>query len=208
MKTAASTPIFSLLFFGLALAGCGDGGGGAGGGGAGGGTGGATTTTYNSLLAFYQASGMTADEFGQIEAELTAGTNSVAGPVNVNTAPAAVLACIPGITADKAAELVARRRSNSPTTQYPSMAWVTEVLDSTAIAQAGPYLTGQSYQYTADIAALGPFGRGYRRVRYTISAENGVPVFLARRDLTDFGWALGGEVRKSLANLTTRKRTR
>lgn len=45
MKTAASTPIFSLLFFGLALAGCGDGGGGAGGGGAGGSTGGGGATS-------------------------------------------------------------------------------------------------------------------------------------------------------------------
>src|SRR4030095_2122012 len=59
----------------------------------------------SSVLEYYIRSGMTREEFIQIEGDL-ASTNRV-GLVNVNTASEAVLACIPGIGFDNASSLVA-----------------------------------------------------------------------------------------------------
>lgn len=172
-------------------AGLGSGGGGPGGGGAGGTT---LTNTFSSVLEFYIRSGLTADEFEMIEGYLTASTNSVVkGLVNVNTASEAVLACIPGIGPENAPALVAARQNQLRST---SVGWVKDVLDEAAAIQAGPYLTGRSYQFTADLAAVGRHGRGYQRVRYVFDTSEGTPRVAARQDLTHLGWALGREVRE------------
>ncbi len=144
---------------------------------------------FTSVLQFYVRSGMSADEFAQIEAELHVASDSPGGRVNVNTAPEAVLACIPGIGPENAPNLVAHRRSLSQERQ--SMAWVTEVLDPASVEEAGPWLTGQSFQYSIDIVALGHHGRGFRRIRFVCDLADGEPKFVAREDLTSRGWALG-----------------
>lgn len=179
----------------------GGGGGGPGGGGPGGGTN-ATAQTFTSLLHFYIRSGMTPDEFAQVEGELTASTNAtVTGLVNVNTASEAVLACIPGIGFENAGALVAYRQMQSG--QLATLAWVTEVLEEADALLAGPYLTGRSYQYSADIVALGRQGRGYQRVRAVFDTSGAAPRLVARQDLTHLGWALGRDVRDLL--LTARR---
>jgi type II secretory pathway component PulK len=187
----------------------GGGGGGRGGAAAGGGGGGAaaaTTITANSLLEFYIKSGMSAVDFAEIEADLMVGTNTT-GLVNVNTASEMVLSCVPGIGIDNAPALVSYRRSNRSSLQSnPSMAWVAEVLAQTNAIQAGPYLTGHSYQFTADIAALGHFGRGYRRAKVVFDTSQGTPRVIFRQDLTHLGWALGRQVREDLPTLATTRR--
>ena len=140
---------------------------------------------------------MTADEFGQVEGEITASTGRyVEGLVNVNTASEAVLACIPGIGTEKAPSLVARRRSNSR--QVNSVAWVKDILSQAQMIQAGRYLTGQSYQFSADIAAVGHHGRGYQRTRFVFDMSEGAPKMLYRQDLTGLGWALGSKARQDV----------
>jgi len=62
--------------------------------------------------------------------------------------------------------------------------------------QAIDYITVHSYQFSADIAALGPYGRGYRRVRYVFDTSSGTPRILYRQDLSHLGWALGKYVRQ------------
>jgi DNA uptake protein ComE-like DNA-binding protein len=168
-----------------------------GGGRGGGGAGGAGGGSLSSVLEFYVRSGMTAEEFAPIERSLTA-TNSafIDGLINVNTASEAVLACIPGIGTDKAASLVAYRQSNPD--KLNSVAWVSEVLDQASARQAGPFLTGQSYQFSADIAAVGHHGRGYRRVRFVLDTTEDTPKILYRQDLSHLGWALGKNVRQTL----------
>ncbi len=172
-----------------------------GGGGPGGGPGGGTNApgaNFSSLLHFYLRSGLTADEFAQIEGELTVSTNAVlVGLVNVNTAPETVLACLPGLGYENAAALVAYRETQSR--RLTTLAWVAEVLDEAAILEAGPYLTARSYQYTADVVALGHQGRGYRRVRAIFDTRDGVPRLVSRQDLTHLGWALGVDLREQLA---------
>lgn len=160
--------------------------------------------SFSNVLHFYAQSQMTADDFAQIEGDLTASTLSAGGPVNVNTAPEAVLASIPGIGVDKASSLIARRQSNP--LNHSSMAWVTEILETADIIQAGNYITGKTYQFSLDIAAVGRFGRGWQRVRYVVDTAEAVPKFIARRDLSSLGWALGKEARAQLLSANTARR--
>ncbi|MHB9007810.1 MAG: hypothetical protein ACYDC1_12845 [Limisphaerales bacterium] len=173
----------------------GGGGGGPPGGGQPGGGGGSTATGIRSVLEFYLRSGMTEDEFMQVETGLTATTNQfAAGLVNVNTASEAVLACIPGIGIEKAPAVVGFRQANAAS--LGSMAWIKGVLEEAEAIEAGPYLTGRSYQYAADIAAVGRYGRGYQRVRLIFDISEGTPRISSRQDLSHLGWALGQDVRE------------
>jgi hypothetical protein len=178
------------------------GGGGPGGGRVTGGTGGPTNVvtarTFASPLEFYIRSGMTIDEFAPIGDSLTVATgNSIQGRVNVNTASSAVLTCLPGMTGDLAQQLINYRQQNPD--KLTSIAWVAEALDKgsagLATLAAGDYITTHSYQYSADIAALGPFGRGYRRVKFIFDTSSGTPQLVYRQDLSHLGWALGKYVR-------------
>ena len=62
----------------------------------------------------------------------------------------------------------------------------------------GDYVTTRSFQFTADIAAVGPFGRGYRRVKFIFDTSDGTPKIIFRQDLSRLGWALGDKVRETL----------
>jgi type II secretory pathway component PulK len=151
---------------------------------------------FPSVLQFYAASGMTADEFALVHTDLTASNNPPEGLINVNTASEAVLACLPGIGLDNAPALVAFRQANPG--RLDSMAWVTEILESDAIAQCGRFLTDQAYQFTADVAAVGPNGRGFHRTRFVFDNSDGTPRIIFRRDLTSLGWALSPWVREEI----------
>jgi DNA uptake protein ComE-like DNA-binding protein len=158
-----------------------------------------TTPRYNSVLAYYAAnSQITVDEFRQIEDQITTSTNTavIEGMVNVNTASEAVLACIPGIGTTNAPTLIAYRQSNPD--ELDTVAWVKEVLDAGAMQQAGPYLSGKTYQFTADVAAAGHHNRGFRRIRYVFDTSETEPKVVERQDLTHLGWALGSEVRDDM----------
>jgi type II secretory pathway component PulK len=147
-----------------------------------------------SVLEFYLRSGMTLDEFAQIADYLAPTTNTL---VNVNTASQYVLECIPGIGVEFAAQLVSYRESNP--SQLTTVAWVAEAMnsDTNAIA-AGPFLTTRSYQFSADIAAVGRHDRGYQRVRYVFDTSEGSPIIVHRQDLSHLGWALGKDTRTEL----------
>jgi type II secretory pathway component PulK len=151
---------------------------------------------FGSILEFYIVCGFTAEEFMEIETELTTESGPVLpGKVNVNTASAAVLACLPGIGDDRAEALVSYRLANAP--GATSITWVKEVLTETEAMDAGPFLTGQSYQFSADIAAVGKFGRGYRRTRFVFDTTEGPPKIIYRQSLSHLGWALGLETRQN-----------
>jgi type II secretory pathway component PulK len=155
-----------------------------------------------SAMDFYIRSGMDATEFDQIVDLLTtepADAPFIMGRVNVNTASETVLARIPGLDENSASALVAARLANPP--QTTSIAWVRDAVGDAAATAAGRYITGQSFQVSADIAAVGRYGRGYRRTRVIIDMSdltNG-PQVVYRRNLAPLGWALGREVRENLA---------
>jgi type II secretory pathway component PulK len=150
-------------------------------------------TTITSPLQFFSLAQMTADEIAQVETAVC-GSN-VVGLINVNTASAAVLSCIPGLTnSDEVTQLITYRDANTNAVNG-SIGWVLQVLSPQDIATAGPYLTGHTFQYTADVAALGHDGRGFRRTRFVFDVSQFSPVVLYRQDLSHLGWPLGKGVR-------------
>src|SRR5439155_19305864 len=162
--------------------------------------------TFPSPLAFYRKChappiSMTTDEFGKIANDITVTNGAyIDGRINVNTASATVLASLPGLDSNPelAQTLVTYRQSNPD--KLGSIAWVVDALGEnnssvlTAL-QATDCITAQSYQISADVAALGPNGRGYHRVRFVFDTSDGTPKIIYRQDLTHLGWALGKEVR-------------
>jgi len=185
-----------------------------GGGGGGGGGGGRNTNLVSSQpvifaspLQFYLkassgSGGMTSAEFAQIATNLTTFPPTqpyIEGRVNVNTAGAAVLACLLNGDTAAAQQLVTYRQNNS--TSLGSIAWVIDALGQNfptdlAVLQSWDNMTTQSYQFTADVAALGPHGRGYRRVKFVFDTSSGTPQIVYRQDLTQLGWALGKDARQ------------
>ena len=90
--------------------------------------------------------------------------------------------------------LVNYRHSNPD--NLTSIAWVIDALGQNNAAAwqalaAGDCITTQSYQFTADIAALGPYGRGYRRVKFVFDTSSGTPEIVYRQDLTHLGLGPG-----------------
>jgi type II secretory pathway component PulK len=188
----------------------GPGGGGGGGGGAGGGVG---PGQLASPLAFFIASGMTADEFALIEDKITVASGDyIQGRININTASVKVLSCLPGLTdsPDLANTLATYRQTNPD--KLTSIAWLIEALGENEASvltalQGRDCLTTRSYQFSADIAAVGQHGRGFRRVRYVFETLTGIPKIIFRQDLTHLGWALGREVWRDKATVTGNSRT-
>jgi len=117
------------------------------------------------------------------------------GLVNINTASEVVLACISGLY-DKASALVAARKNRNAIDR--DITWANDVLTDQEVEQAGPFLTGNSYQVMLDVAAVGRYGRGYRREKVIIDNKSGTPKVVYRRSLGQLGWALGAEGREQL----------
>jgi DNA uptake protein ComE-like DNA-binding protein len=150
---------------------------------------------WRSLLEVYLNSGMTTAEFGLVYNDISVTNRAqIEGLININTAPAAVLACIPGIGPDNAPQVVAYRLSKT-VDELKSVAWITQVLDQASAMAAGPYITTQSYQFSADIAVTGHDGKGYRRSLFVFDTSEGASKILYRRDRGRLGWALGAESR-------------
>ena len=157
--------------------------------------------------------GMSADDFAKISNDVTTSTYAyIRGRVNVNTAGADVLTALlmgPDLdenTASGAAQSLITYRQQNPN-NLTSIAWVVDALGNNSAAvralARGDYVTTKSFQFTADIAAVGPFGRGYRRVKFIFDTSDGTPKIIYRQDLGRLGWALGEKVRETLvANAT------
>lgn len=158
--------------------------------------------------------GMSSDDFAKIYPYITTSTASyIRGRVNINTASATVLTAlfmglgIDQSTAQSAAQTMVTYRQQNPNS-LNSIAWMIDALGSTSyvvrtVGSNGDYVTTHSYQFTADIAAVGPYGRGYRRVKFIFDTSDGTPKILYRQDLSRLGWALGDKARETLvANAT------
>lgn len=166
-------------------------------------------TTYSNLLHFYFAAGLTREEMTLIEGFLVC-TNATNALININTASEAVLACIPGIGLELAPQIIAYRQTNP--TQLNTLAWIGDALGWTwdnnreQILQVGPWICGRAFQFSADIAAVGRHGRGYKRVKYIFDVADGYAQTRYRQDLTYLGWALGRQVRESLQLASNNRR--
>jgi type II secretory pathway component PulK len=165
------------------------------------------TIQFNNLLQFYLRSGMNSSEFAEIINDITASSSAYSrGRVNINTAGGPVLtALFMGIgvdqsTATSAAQTLLTYRSQNPD-NLGSIAWLVNALGNNSpvvnALEQGDYITTRSFQFTADIAAVGPFGRGYRRVKFIFDTSDGAPKIIYRQDLSRLGWALGDKVRQT-----------
>jgi type II secretory pathway component PulK len=175
---------------------------------------GANPQTFASVLDFYVTSAMTEDEFGKIYNDISTTTNTfIRGRVNVNTASETVLTALfigtLGLdqnTAQGAADSLISYRSQHPDNIY-TIAWIVDALgnSSQVVRQLArlDVVTTKSFQFTADIAAVGPFGRGYHRVKFVFDISEGTPKILYRQDLTRLGWALGDKARETYVAANT-----
>jgi DNA uptake protein ComE-like DNA-binding protein len=191
-------------------------------GGTGGTTGGGGTAFANLLDFAYQCqlnNWMSEADFSKIYNDITTtnvASNYFYGRVNVNTASADVLtALFVGLnpntineqTASGAAQTLINYREQNPG-NLNTVWWLVDALgnNNPVIAalrasranDGGGWVTTKSFQFTADIAAVGPYGRGYRRVKFIFDTSQGAPLILYRQDLSRLGWALGDKVRQTL----------
>ena len=172
--------------------------------------------TFSGILDFClycRNQGMSSDDFTKIYGDITTSTSAyIRGRVNINTAGADVLIALlmgAGLdqnTASGAAQSLITYRWQNPN-NLGSVAWLIDALGNTSNAVSalagGDYVTTHSFQFTADIAAVGPFGRGYRRVKFVFDTSDGTPKIIYRQDLSRLGWALGEKVRETLVAKVT-----
>ena len=104
-------------------------------------------------------------------------------------------------TASGAVETLLAYRKQNPG-NLDTLMWVVDALGTTSpiitALEQGDYITTKSYQFTADIAAVGAYGRGYRRMKFVFDTTTGSPIIIYRQDLSGLGWALGDKVRQDL----------
>ena len=178
---------------------------------------GATARTFNGMVDFAvrcRNFGMASADFSKMVDDVTTSSNTyIRGRINVNTASADVLtALFMGLNVDEASASGAAQTLVTYRTQNPnnlqSVAWIIDALgvnNPVVVAlQGGDYLTTHSFQFTADIVAVGSYGRGYQRVKFIFDTSEGTPIILYRQDLSRLGWALGDKARQTLlVNNTT-----
>lgn len=147
-----------------------------------------TNPSFSNVLVFYYTTGLKAEEFSQIVDRLTTSDEeSFPGLVNVNTAPKAVLLCLPELEESDVEALLSRRSSEDG---LDSIAWVTEVLDQEKAIAVGSYITTRSFQYSVDILGIAGNGRAYKRYKAVFDMSRQTPRIVYWKSLTSFGWPL------------------
>jgi len=147
-----------------------------------------TNPRYDNILDFYFSTGLKSEEFSQIVDRLTTSDEeSFPGLVNVNTAPKAVLLCLPELEESDVEALLSRRSSEQG---LDSIAWVAEVLDQEKAVAVGSYITTRSFQYSADILGIAANGRAYKRYKAVFDMSAQTPRIVYWKSMTHFGWPL------------------
>lgn len=151
---------------------------------------------FESILDFYIKSGLSEEEFKQIEDKITTSSEKViSGLININTAPKEVLLCLPGMEEADVDALIEKRSSDEVDTD--SLAWVAELLPEKAAA-IGPYLTTRSYRYSADIISVSGDGRAFRRYKMVADTQGDGFKILYWKSLKHLGWPLDREIIETL----------
>lgn len=151
-----------------------------------------TRPSYANILDFYFSTGLKAEEFSQIVDRLTTSDEETfPGLVNVNTAPKAVLLCLPGLQDSDVEALLSRRNSEQG---LDSIAWVAEVLEREKAVAVGSYITTRSFQYSADILSVAGNGRAYKRCKTVFDMCQETPKIVYFKSMTHFGWPLNQQI--------------
>jgi type II secretory pathway component PulK len=151
-----------------------------------------TNPVFSNVLDFYFATGLKREEFSQIVDRLTTSDDeSFPGLVNINTAPKAVLLCLPGLEESDVEALLSRRSSSEG---LDTIAWVTEALERDKAVAVGSYITTRSFQYSIDIVSVAGNGRAYKRCKTVFDMSQDKPQVVYWKSLTHFGWPLNKEI--------------
>jgi type II secretory pathway component PulK len=124
----------------------------------------------------------------ELSTQPTGRAKPVVGLINVNTAPAEVLAVLPGMDPNLAQQIADARRDLDADTKS-SVAWLytQNLLDAAAFKLAAPYLTTRSYQYSLRCVGFGvPCGR-YRVLEAVVDIGGGAPRVVYLRDISRLG---------------------
>ncbi|MCK4998231.1 MAG: hypothetical protein KAS23_01810, partial [Anaerohalosphaera sp.] len=144
------------------------------------------------LIDFYFDSGMKYEEFLKVESEFTtSNANQRQGLVNINSAPAEVMLCLPGLEKSDVDAIITKRDDLQD--DSGSMLWITKILSKEKAVAIGSFITNKSYQYGADIVAASGDGRAFRRYYVIIDTADGTPIVKYRRSLTHLGWPMDDE---------------
>jgi hypothetical protein len=134
-------------------------------------------------------SGVGPDELAVVLDHFTCSTDDwISGLVNINTAPARVLKCLPGMDEDKAASIV-EKRVNLPEDLKNSTAWLVreKVLTADEFKRAAPHLTTRSLQFSFHVAGYAlPTGR-YRVFEVVIDLADTKPAIRYLQEITRLG---------------------
>lgn len=123
------------------------------------------------------------------------GSGDESGRINVNTAPAQVLFCLPGLDESDVDALIAKRKESAGLTNVD---WVSGVLSSEKVEHISKWITVRSYIFSADIVAVTADGRSFRRFRAVVDVRDASPSVISWQDLTGLGWPLSPEILTAL----------
>jgi DNA uptake protein ComE-like DNA-binding protein len=115
----------------------------------------------------------------------------LAGLVNINTAPKAVLSLLPGID-ENLSEQIVTARGAVDADQKSSIAWLISqnVLDAAKFKEIAPYLTARTFQFRVRCVAFAvPSGR-FCVLEAVVDLAQGAPRIVYMRDLTHLGMPL------------------
>lgn len=152
------------------------------------------------LIDAYYGSGMEYEDFSQIIDRLTTDSGNeqlIAGRINVNAAPEAVLLCLPGLEQSDVDDLI-RYREKADEDEIENILWITEALEEDKARGIGSYITVTSFQYSADIIAVSKDGRAFSRYFVVIDTAQGSPKVLYKQRLAQAGWPLDPEILQQL----------
>lgn len=129
-------------------------------------------------------------------------TYAPAGKVNINTATKPVLMALPEFLEEDADAIISYRDeilAGQDTTQIANISWLLDCqIDVAKLVAAGPYITGASTVFSADIVTVAGDGRAFKRMKVVVDTSTGTPQIIYRKDLTDYGWPLDPQIRKDL----------
>jgi type II secretory pathway component PulK len=123
----------------------------------------------------------------------TSRSQEIPGRINVNTAPYAVLAGLPGLNDSDVQNIIARRPrpgdASSSELIYKTPAWlVTEAnLAPSKVQAIDRYVTARTQVYRVQTVGYLDQGGPSARLEAVIDANQGYPRILYRRDLSEFG---------------------
>ncbi len=151
---------------------------------------------FSSTLQLFYDANLTTQEFDQISDLITTRRGKTAsGLININTAPRAVIAALPGLQASDADALIAKRQAAN---SLDSIAWITEALPREKALAIAPLVTSRSFQYGADVVGVSGDGRSFKRVWIVVDTTTSPASIVYRRDLGMLGWPLDPAVRQSM----------